>query len=219
MLAGREQHLAIGRPADVSHACRPERAAGGQAALERHGVNLGRAFVLAHERDGLAVGRDGGIGLVPGAGRETGGDATGRGNLPQITLADEDDGLAVDGGLAVVALGLGDGVGGKGRASDSDDNRSGEPSGERARSHAGTSGRERIPQSSVASCGLAAYGVASASPRTITTRGFFAGSSVASSQSRSPFSNPMHPSVPAPSGWARWMKIALPFPGTAGQRL
>jgi succinyl-CoA synthetase alpha subunit len=49
--------------------------------------------------------------------------------------------------------------------------------------------------------------------------GFIAGSSLSSTASRSRVESPTHPSVPAPAGSALCIKIALPAPGTAGQRL
>ncbi len=98
--------VAVARP---SHGSRvgaqpgepPAGAAGGV-----HHVHLGRPFAGAGVGESRAVGREAREGHHPRAGGQPPRYATAGGNRPQVVLADEDDGVAVDGRVPVVAVGV-----------------------------------------------------------------------------------------------------------------
>src|SRR5262249_40349394 len=79
------------------------------SAVERHGVDLGRSFILGGEGNGLSVRRDGGVALFARVAGQTRGDPTVDRDLPEVTLRDENEGVLVEGRLAVVPGGRGGG--------------------------------------------------------------------------------------------------------------
>ena len=104
-LVGAGDDAAVGGPALHAAAGIVPSQALGHAAGHGHDVDLLRAFIAGDESEPLAVGRDGGLELSRGVGGEARGDAALVGDLPEVALGGEDDGVFFQGGLAVVAQG------------------------------------------------------------------------------------------------------------------
>lgn len=108
---GSDHQASIGRPAGGLRVAVPG-AALGHAALDGHGVDLVGAFVAGTEGDGLAVGRDGGLVFSAGAGGEPMRCAAVDVDRPEVAFGREDDGVAVERGVGVIAAMKGRRVGG-----------------------------------------------------------------------------------------------------------
>ena len=104
ILLGGVEDLPVGSPADDRAALSREGAANGQAARERHRVDLGRALVLGGKGQGQAVRRDGRIGLHPVVGGQAPGRPAARIDRPEVALGGEDDRVAVNGREPVIAV-------------------------------------------------------------------------------------------------------------------
>ena len=76
-------------------------------AIPGHDVDLGHALLPAHEGQQGAVRGEHGVGGLAQVAGQAPGHAPGRGDAPEIVLGDEDDGVVLDGGKAVVAGSLG----------------------------------------------------------------------------------------------------------------
>ena len=100
--AGADQHAPIGRPAGHCGVTIPG-AALGQAALHRHGIDFRRTFVFGAEGDGLAVRGNRGSTLPARIRRQPPRGAALHAHGPEIALRREDDRVAVNRRVAVIA--------------------------------------------------------------------------------------------------------------------
>ena len=112
---GGVQQRAVGFPSGGADAPRVPCAAHGQAADKRHGVHLARTFIGGGERQRGAVRRDRRIAFLARVAGEPRGVAAVDVHAPQVAFRHEHQGVAVDGGHAVVAAGRSGCVGVGGR--------------------------------------------------------------------------------------------------------
>lgn len=108
---GVEHLTGRGDAPDLQAAALPGQAAR-HAPGNRHHVDLGPAVVLRREGQPLPVGRDGRLGFLAGVGRQPLGIAALGAHAPEVAFSHQEDLVAPQRGLAVVALGGGDSAGG-----------------------------------------------------------------------------------------------------------
>ena len=101
--AGRVEDVAGRSPSDDERVASFEGLPHGNAAVDRHRVDLGGSLVRGGERDRLSVWRDRGPRLLGRMRRQALGDAAVDADAPQIALGREHDRVAVDGREAVIA--------------------------------------------------------------------------------------------------------------------
>jgi len=99
-----EQDVAVACPAAHHHVgAEPRHAASGPAG-RRHQIHLRVLLVAPDERELRAVGRQAWRRRLAQSGGEPARDTAGGANRPQVVVADENDRIALEGGLAQVAL-------------------------------------------------------------------------------------------------------------------
>ncbi len=101
----RDQDLALGRPAAHLHALAAPRQAPGDAAGQRHDVDLAGAVVGRGVGERLAIRRDGRAHRVAGPAGQSHGRSAGRRGAPQVAFGGEDHGVAVHARIARIAGG------------------------------------------------------------------------------------------------------------------